>query len=341
MGALNAKPLYDCYKLIMNFLFLLFCDKTLYICIKSRKKFHKMKKSLKLPSVTVALLSLLTNCSDDKIDVQPNSVKSTSDFVSYSYIPGSAVDISVGGENGIPYILGADLESNGGHKVYIGTNSTNPNWNYLPGPGAIKIAASETDSYFGGRYYIITPSGEIYRYAGGTWENFSATHGGMLATDIDVMGGGSSRSDRYEIDLYILGTDNISGGHPVYRFNFNNNSWTQIGNQGATSLTIDSYRRVWITNDQGYIFRNDVNNSSSGWIQTTGLAADISCLTGLRMYVLGKTTDGVNSVFSQEAYLDPTAYGWRYEGGYGKQIAAGPNDELWVVSYDNSIWRSQ
>lgn len=301
-----------------------------------------MKKHSKWLIAAILSSTVLAGCSkEDLLAPQTQSIKTTNDL-SYSYLPAKpAVEVSVGGESGIPYILSTELESNGGHKVYIGSNNTNPSWTYLSGPGAIKIAASESDRYFGGRYYIITPGGEIYRYAGGSWENFSANHGGMLASDIDVIGGGSSRDNRYELDIYILGTTNIPGGHPVYRFDFANNTWTQVGSQGGVSITLDAFRRVWITDDQNYIYRNDVNSSTIGWQMTTGRAIDVSSHTGLKTYVLGATTNGYNEVFSQPTVTNPNNYGWIYEGGYGKQIAAGPNDELWVVSYDNSLWRSQ
>lgn len=139
-----------------------------------------------------------------------------------------------------------------------------------------------------------------------------------LATDIGVGARG---------DAWVLGIDQVAGGHSIYRWA--GNDW-QIVPGGAVRIDVDPQGNPWVVNSDNQILRL----GSGGWQQLPGLARDIGIGANGAVWVVGIT---------------PTAGGFtlhRWDGrnwsvvpGGAVRIDVDPRGNPWVVNDRGEILR--
>ncbi|MBC8118988.1 MAG: hypothetical protein H7X75_05360, partial [Burkholderiaceae bacterium] len=132
-----------------------------------------------------------------------------------------------------------------------------------------------------------------------------------LATDIGVGARG---------DAWVVGIDQVEGGHSIYRWG--GNDW-QIVAGGAVRIDVDPQGIPWVVNSSNQIFRL----GPGGWQQVPGLARDIGVGANGTVWVIGVTpVDGGFTVHRWDGRS------WVLVPGGGVSIDVDPQGNPWVVN---------
>ena len=183
--------------------------------------------------------------------------KPTSGKVSWSKLPGAAVDIGVGA-NGAAFVIGSDSNS-----VWK-WNTRKRNWDKFPG-GLSRISVGPKGNPRG-----VNKSQQIWRYDGRKWVRMPGA-----AYDIGVGANGKA---------WVIGTNKEGGGYGIYRWD---GKWTKIAGS-AVRIAVDPRGNAWVVNKLNKIYRYDGRK----WIQTNGLAKDIGIGASGHVWVVGTNKVG-------------------------------------------------
>lgn len=152
------------------------------------------------------------------------------------FTPPGFTGISVGA-GGAVWLIAND-SVNGGHSIYEYTNQT---FTKVAG-GAIDVAVAPD-----GTPWVVNSYGTIFKRVNGSWQAIPTG----LASDIAAGGDGS---------IWIIGTDNVPGGHGIYKYN--GSGWTKYPG-GAVDISVDPNGVPWVANNVQQIFR--YNSISGSW----------------------------------------------------------------------------
>lgn len=174
-------------------------------------------------------------------------------------------------------------------------------WQTLPG------AAARVDVGPDGTAWIVNGLGQIFHWDGSTWIGLP---GG--ARDIGVGANGS---------VWIIGTDN-----GIYRWT--GSSWQSVPG-AAARIDVGPDGVAWVVAANGEIYR--WNGSIFEYVP--GLAQDVSVGADGSVFVTGGAPGSGNGA----VYRHSATAGFVPVGGTGTQIAAGPNDQLWVIQVNGTL----
>lgn len=224
----------------------------------------------------------------------------------WSILPDDASEIACNG--GKTYIL--DKEKRFGNHAILSWSEPNKRWIERDG-AATNIAVDEN-----GNPWVVNSAGVIYNtLTNGNWNQLS----GQKATDI-ACGGGKT---------FILGKDNVNGGHSVYYRS--NNSWQKKDGSGVR-IAVDGNGNPWLVKDNGDVFRS---NSTGNWIYVGGQkATDISCRNG-KVFIIGKDSQtGGHSIYQWTGKDN-----WVKWIGAAKRVAVDEEGNVWVVNSNGNIFK--
>lgn len=129
----------------------------------------------------------------------------------WEHVPGKATDIGIGPDGSV-FVLGIN-QIQGNYEIYHWNGS---GWDLFPGRGIrIDVDAS-------GNPWVVNSAGNIYRWTGTKWELLPG-----LATDISIG----------KVTAWVTGTDNVSGGHGIYRWNSQSRNWNRTPG-GAVAISV-------------------------------------------------------------------------------------------------------
>jgi hypothetical protein len=143
---------------------------------------------------------------------------------------GQAHDIAVGADGSV-WIIGMP-EVAGGFRIYKWSGS---GWTNFAG-GAVRIAV-EPD----GTPWVVNAAGDIFRF------NAAANRFEHKPGKAHSVHAGASGA------VWMLGTDPIVGGYPIYLWNAGKQDWDAYGSYGAVDIT-EVAGRPWIVQDDGSTF---------------------------------------------------------------------------------------
>jgi hypothetical protein len=141
------------------------------------------------------------------------------------------------GANGAVFVFGS-VQVAGGHMIYKFAGGTT--WTAVPG------GLTDMDVDNNGDLLGLNSNGEVFKLSpgnsGGTWTRLAvnSVFKGKIAA-----GGGK---------YYLLSTENITGGHPVYKWN--GSSFVKVESTfGMMDIQVDAGGRLWGTNELNFIYR--------------------------------------------------------------------------------------
>lgn len=279
----------------------------------------------------------------------------TADYPQPGYLkmPSKALDIAVTG-NGFALMLSPETpgEPNGSKVYYRNTNYSldTDSWIYLPGPGAVDIATGTASVA-----WAVTNQGALYKHdftfgSPSSWTLFTSNNQ-PTASAVGVNSLSSS-------ELYILGTTNILGGHPVYKYDYSANVWAQLGNQGGIRIHVDMFGRPWIITDIGDIYKAaGTGFTFNGWTYQAKpnndpvvdiadlFYADFPYAAGMAILSRPSTANGdsnYSTIYWHPDASNTTQSGWSNSlGGVGRRLTGGGGGSLWLIAPDYNIWRKQ
>jgi Tectonin domain len=187
---------------------------------------------------------------------------------------------------------------------YVGEAAT------VPGPVESSPAAAGAAP---GTAWVVNAQGAIYQRVGGRWERLPGAARAIAA--------GADGS------LWAIGTDNVPGGHGIFRWS--GTDWSRIDG-GAVSIAVAPDGQPWVIDARGTILRRN----GGRWQALPGAAKDIGIGADGTVWVIG---------------LDATAGGygihrwsgnqWSRVDGAGVRVAVTPDGQPWVVNSTGQIWR--
>jgi hypothetical protein len=153
-----------------------------------------------------------------------------------------AREVAVGGNNSA-WIIGTDVRA-GGYGVYqasVGSLFTNYNYANF---GAVRLAVDKV-----GNAWVVNDTGEIHMYnlASKTWERIPANGYSSTTKARSIHTGGSSGA------VWMLTTQPIPGGFPIFQWNASTRAWEPFGSYGAVDVT-EAAGVPWIVQSDGRLY---------------------------------------------------------------------------------------
>jgi hypothetical protein len=164
--------------------------------------------------------------------------------------------------------------------------------------------------------------GAIYKNVSGIWSNVP---GAASFLDAEI------NTNLVIESVFALGNTPTSGGCLIYFYN--GSTWTNVPG-GAVNLAADTIGFVTAVQDSGLIYKWN----GSAWTNIPGLAhqvTDGASSTGSGLYALGATLSGNN--YPIYRYVGGSSV-WQSIPGLASQIASAPDDTLWAVQTNGSIY---
>ncbi|MEP6609499.1 MAG: tectonin domain-containing protein [Burkholderiaceae bacterium] len=128
-------------------------------------------------------------------------------------------------------------------------------------------------------------------------------------------------------DAWVVGIDQVEGGHSIYRWT--GNDW-QIVPGGAVRIDVDPQGNPWVVNSFGNILRL----GSSGWQPLPGLARDIGIGADGSVWVVG-----ITPVPGGFAIYRWSGRDWTIVPGGAVSIDVDPRGNPWVVNDSGEVFR--
>jgi hypothetical protein len=125
--------------------------------------------------------------------------------------------------------------------------------------------------------------------------------------------------------VWVLGTDNVPGGHSIFRWD--GHAWVHVEG-AAKAIAVGPDGQPWVTNASGEIFHRQ-----GSWRLLPGRANDIGVGADGSAWVLG--TDNVaggHSIFHWNGR------DWDRVEGAAVRISVGPHGQPWVVNLQTNIF---
>ncbi len=129
----------------------------------------------------------------------------------WNKVPGKAKDIGVG-PNGDVFIIGTK-KMVGGYQIFKWKGN---GWQLYPG------AAVRIDVDRNGNPWVINENGNIYKWNGMSWEL-------LPGLAVDISSGPKT--------VWVIGTDNVPGGHGIYRWDEQIKNWEKVPG-GAVAISV-------------------------------------------------------------------------------------------------------
>jgi hypothetical protein len=126
--------------------------------------------------------------------------------------------------------------------------------------------------------------------------------------------------------IWVLGTDNVRGGHSIYRFN--GMDWDKIPGSAA-SIAVDSDGVPWVCQDNFDIYQRILNE----WQKAPGKGYQVA-IGGEEVYIIG--TDAKKGGYGIYRWARGA---WENIPGAGVTIAADGDGVPWVCNDNNDIYR--
>ena len=243
-----------------------------------------------------------------------------------------------------PYTLGtADVP--GGHTIYSFQPSFTPRnptvgtWNVVAGPnggGALKIALGQDQNYVGYFFAIVAPPANNLDRTSRLWSNIYPggwTNTGIAASDV-TLGYSASGSPI----VYYLGMPPLSSSSAaIYRLNGATPVQISPGTT-ATSLALDGYGHLWITDANNQIFVNDNPSSGGSFAQAPGVARSISSDgPTVTMLSTARLVAGGLEVYSRNA-SDPLTQAWQLQPKRAVAIGNNAANDYFIIDADAALY---
>ena len=145
----------------------------------------------------------------------------------WTRLPGAAWDVGVSPANDL-WVIGTNVVP-GGYGIYNWNTATN-NWTNIPG-GAVRIAVGPSGPW------VVNSAGSIFERVGNAWQNRPG-----CAHDVGV------GADNV---TWVIGCDNVGGGHGIYRWN--GTGWNKSSG-GATNISVTRLGQPVVSNSAGYTY---------------------------------------------------------------------------------------
>jgi peptidoglycan hydrolase-like protein with peptidoglycan-binding domain len=233
--------------------------------------------------------------------------------------PGCALDIAADPYAYSVWMVSCEKSPDGQQQLMRWNGS---GWDYTDGWG-VSIAVGNY-----GRPWTLTAWGDIWTadYSNGAWVWHQVPGCGR---DIGSSDGAT----------WLLGCENIPGGHGIYRWDGGSGWINEPG--GAARIDVDINGKPWLVNDAGTIFRHV---SFGNWEVVPGTAKDIAIAAYGQPWIIGGD-DHVYAMYEQPERREGTTViangllGWDYtSSGTGRRIAAG-NGVIWLVDASGRIFK--
>ncbi|MGI4760188.1 MAG: hypothetical protein ACRYF0_05750 [Janthinobacterium lividum] len=316
-----------------------------------------MKRTIYRLCTGVLLLAFVASCSTKNEDiVAPRAITADAvpafNYYQYFNKPEPMIDVTASPyryTNGptlyrYPYGLGASVIP-GGHPIYSFSPGYNPAdgptagiWTPIAGPnggGVVKLAVAFNDYRPTGgpsqKLYAVTDQNQLWSTSNATgegWINYN-----IAATDVTAY-----YYNGFPV-VYFLGTENVNGGHKIYRIDSGTTTPVEVlPGSAATSIAVDQYARLWAVNSLHEIFCNSTPLTGGSFFKLQGEATDIACdsytiaITGSRYLTYGY------EVFVRDATTPLTSFGWELQQGEATQIGSNSNGDYFVTNSLNELF---
>lgn len=227
----------------------------------------------------------------------------------WTVLPGTGIDIGVGGQNDSAWVVGTNALANG-FGVYRWVNNT---WAEVPSTGAVRLDVDEK-----GNAWIVNNKGALLQYDGTKWvdvrsrpmlENIK----GLTVTDAGIGANGS---------FWMIGTDQVGKGSIYFQ---------QMRLPGSASrIDVDAGGTAWVVNAQGDVFRWNGSFNGNPWIHVSGvLARDIAIGAGNTVFVTGM----------DDKVYRWTGSAWAVRQGAANNITVSAAGVPYVVNAAGKIYR--
>ncbi|MFH5822816.1 tectonin domain-containing protein [Georgenia sp. AZ-5] len=245
---------------------------------------------------------------DQALSEPPESID-----IAWSELPGSTVDVGIGGvgEDQSLWAVGGGSVP-GGYEISY-WNGTD--WETVEG-GAVAIDVAPT-----GHPWVVDAENRILEWDGAGWIERPGT-----AHDIGIGADGS---------VWIVGTEPAPGGYHIYR-------WTEAMWEEAPggAVALDVYSRgdpdvrlqpePWIVDADGYIARW----TGSEWSRQPGTARDVGVGANGTVWIIG--TDAVSGGYAVATW---NGEGWASAPGGGLRVSVDADGFPYVVTDQNKLLR--
>jgi hypothetical protein len=215
--------------------------------------------------------------------------------------PGGATDIGVGASCRA-WIIGLNAIQGGGQTWFFDGVS----WQPFAG-GGVRITVHPA-----GEPRLVNASGQVWRLQPSGWQQ--------------LPGAGTDIASGPDASLWLIGIDNITGGHGVYFFN---GSGFTFANGGGVRIAVGPDGLPWIVNSSRAIW----HLTPGGWVNVPGAAVDIGVGADGSVWVLGQ-----NSITGGFQTYHYNGHGWDAVNGGGVAITVGPDGMPWVVNDRGQIF---
>jgi streptogramin lyase len=149
-------------------------------------------------------------------------------------------------------------------------------------------------------------------------QNWQLTDGG--ARDIGVGADGT---------VWVIGTNAVPGGYPIYRRT--NNAWVNVPG-GAERIAVDPQGNAWLVNSTQTIFHFD----GSKWATVAGAARDIGVGANGTVWIIGNNAEaGGYGIYRST----DQGTNWTKIPGSAVRVSVDPQGNAWVVNKANNIFR--
>jgi hypothetical protein len=145
----------------------------------------------------------------------------------WTQLPGAAWDVGVSPGNDL-WVIGTNAVP-GGYGIY-NWNPVSHSWTNVPG-GAVRIAVGPSGPW------VVNSAGNIYERVGSSWQLRPG-----CAHDVGV------GADNV---TWVIGCDNVGGGHGIYRWN--GTGWNKTPG-GATNISVTLDGLPVVSNSAGYTY---------------------------------------------------------------------------------------
>ncbi|WP_457575620.1 PGAP1-like alpha/beta domain-containing protein [Desulfomarina sp.] len=196
----------------------------------------------------------------------------------WEHVPGKATDIGIGPEGSV-FVLGVNRVQ-GGYGIYHWNGS---GWDQYPG-GGIRI---DVDS--SGNPWLVNIDGNILRWKDTGWELLPGK-----ASDISI--GGKT--------AWIIGVENITGGHGIYRWNDQLRTWKKVpGAAAAISVGSPPVSNGFVPHLTSGSYRVDHQIGGTTWHSTWKLKVINSRITGTSQWACcpHKRVDPMTGIISADS----------------------------------------
>ena len=243
-------------------------------------------------------------------------------------VPGPPVDVGAAPGSGQVLLGWGAPASNGGapitgYDIFIGTRPNGESTTPLAGSPVTTLGSFVTGLTNGTTYYFKI---EAVNTVGVSRPSQETSVTPSPIAFVPVPGSALDISQGADGAVWVIGTNNVPGGHGIYYWN--GAGWSGIPGGGVTIATGPD-GSPWVINSNHDIF----HATQSGWTPYPGAASDIAVGANGAVWVIGtNNVPGGHGIY----YWNGT--GWSGLPGGGVTIATGPDGTPWVINSKHQIF---